>query len=256
MRMPPNSPPAPDASVRAPSTAGGFRFERDTLAFANETKWDYSVDEETGQQVTEWRDPVPDYTLRCLVLVRVVKQFFLHARFDPDVPPLDEADCAARIKRVLRGSPRAVARSNEPVIFPGFAGLRDFSAAHQRLLKRLCGGAWRSYVQRGNWRMVLPIWRAHQAHTAKLLAERLATGVPQAVHVFRFPQLTINHALLAYASRDRGTKVEFETSDPNLPDAPLILNYEKETRRFTLPPTIYFKGGQVEAYCVYRNLVY
>ena len=36
-------------------------------------------------------------------------------------------------------------------------------------MKVECGGAWRSYVLRSHWRMVLPLSRAHQERTAARL---------------------------------------------------------------------------------------
>ena len=237
-------------------SAPRFDFERDALAFANETQWDYSIDERSGRQVTKWRDPKPDYTLRCFVLVRVAKQFFLHARFAPNRKKLDAVENARLTREVLKRNSRARGVSNRPVVIPGFSGLREFSAAHEVLFKGICGGAWQSYFQRGNWRMVLPIWRSHQEQVARELQSRLQAGVPQALHVFQFPKLGVNHATMVFDHVESADGLEFLAYDPNMPDRPLTLMFDRNKRGFLMPATRYFVGGPVNAYIVYRNWLY
>ncbi len=62
-----------------------FQFERDTFAYANELLWDYAFDD-AGHWRGRAREPRPDYTHRCFVVVRSARQFFQHARFDPALP--------------------------------------------------------------------------------------------------------------------------------------------------------------------------
>lgn len=201
-------------------------------------------------------DPKPEYTLRCFVLVRVAKQFFLHARFEPGQARPDAARCVELAKRVLGRASRSPEPSDDPVVIPGFAGLREFSDANETAMKALSGGAWQSYFQRGNWRMVLPFWRRHQERVAEELMEGISGGLPQALHVFQFPKLGVNHATMAYEYADTGSAVEFLNYDPNSPDEPLKLVFDKERRGFVMPATHYFVGGPVNACSVYRNWLY
>ena len=233
-----------------------FDFHRDALAFANETKWHYSLDEKTGRQITRWRDPKPDYTLRCFVLVRVAKQFCLHARFAPELARQSSSQNSELAMEVLKRSPRALGTSPDPVIIPGFSGLREFSAAYEGLLKKICGGAWQSYLQRGNWRMVFPIWRRHQENVARDLKIHLANGLPQALHIFQFPKLGVNHAAMAFDHLESKNTLEFLAYDPNMLDTPLTLIFDKVNRRFLMPATHYFMGGPVNVYSVYRGWLY
>jgi len=233
-----------------------FDFHRDALAFANETKWHYSLDEKTGKQITKWRDPKPYFTLRCFVLVRVAKQFCLHARFAPEQGRLGPRENTELVLEVLKRDPRARGVSAEPVIIPGFSGLREFSAAYEELLKTICGGAWQSYMQRGNWRMVFPIWRGHQENVARDLKIHLANGLPQALHIFQFPKLGVNHAAMAFDYLESKNTIEFLAYDPNMPDTPLKLVLDKVNRRFRMPATHYFMGGPVNVYSVYRSWLY
>jgi len=245
-----------DPLSHAVETPAHFDFQRDAPAFANETNWSYSRDEVTGKQVTEWRDPKPEFTLRCFGVVRVAKQFFLHARFTAKGDRPDSACCEALAREVLRRNSRARRRADKPVEIPGFAGLREFSAANETLLKRLCGGAWRSYFQRGNWRMVFPFSRRNQVLVAEELKGTLAAGIPQALHVFQFPALGVNHALLIYDFKETSETVEFLAYDPNTPGEPLKLLFERGRRGFTMPATHYFIGGPVNAYTVFSEWLY
>ncbi len=247
-----------------------FDFHRDTFAFANETKWSYSVDPVTGRQVSTPRVPEPDYTLHCFAMVRATRQFWLHALFEPSRPAPDEATGRRLIREVVSRSMPAICsrrpdQSNATagdcklptrVVIPGYAGLREFSTTWETLLKAECGGAWRSYFQRGNWRMVLPFTRGHQQAEAARLASQLQLGALPIVHVVRFPQLTINHTLLAVGATGTPDAIEFHTCDPNVTEHPVTLSYDRATRTFTLPPLHYFAGGRVDVYEIYRGWIY
>ncbi len=233
-----------------------FDFERDTFAFANETKWRYIVDETTQRQTMEWRDPLPDYTLRCFVLVRAAKQFFLHAQFEASKERGDKTLLSRQVGEVLRRNPRAPAAISNPIILTGPSSLRDLSVKHEELLKSMCGGVWRSYLQRGNWRMVLPVWRSQQERVARQALAIVRSGIPAAVHVFRFPEVAINHGLLFYDGVEDEREIRFTAYDPNTHDRPLKVTFDKLARRFVMPQTHYFKGGKVNAYCIYSGLLF
>ena len=244
-------PKSDETSVGKAAHCGpGFAFHRDTFAFANETKWRYSVDPVTGRQMSTPRVPEPDYTLHCFAMVQAARQFWLRARFEPSLPAPDEATCRRLIREVVsRKSPTRV-------VIPGYAGLREFSTAWETQLKAECGGAWRSYFQRGNWRMVFPFSRTHQQAEAAWLASSLQRGMLPIVHVVRFPQLTINHTLLLLGAHETARTIEFSTYDPNVPERPVALTFDRATRTFTLPPLHYFAGGRVDVYEIYRGWIY
>lgn len=239
-----------------PYRARGFDFQRDTFAFANQTRWSYAVDAVTGRQVATPRGRAPDYSLRCFVVVRAARQFWLHARFEPTRPAPDEPACRELIRAVVSRSAQAASGAGAKVVIPGYASLREFSVAREALLKAGCGGAWRSYFQRGNWRMIYPFPRAHQASEAAQLVAALRGGALPIVHVLRFPQLTINHTLLLFGARETPGVIEFRAYDPNVPERAIPLTYERATRTFTLPPLPYFAGGRVDVYEIYRGWIY
>jgi hypothetical protein len=140
------------------------------------------------------------------------------------------------------------------IAIPGFANLRQFSAAHPDLLRKNCGGAWQSYTQRGNWRMILPFSRRGQAGMVAELQKALASGHIPIIHVVTFPRLTINHVLLIFGVSTANAGLEFHCYDPNICEKPLVLVYDYAGRTFIFPRTHYFPGGKVNVYEIYRGL--
>lgn len=233
----------------------GFRFERDSFAFANELIWSYDVDVD-GTWRSHSRTIPPDYTHRCFVLVRSARQFFQFARFDPAAPRLPETELRARIRQIVGTSPRSFLSEDERIVIPGFASLRELSRAEAPLLKSELGGPAWSYVERGNWRMVIPFQRFQQEDTAARLLDALSRGRPPIVHLVRFPHITINHALLLFDVVETPGELRFSAYDPNSPDAPATLVYERATRTFVLPRSEYFEGGRVDVYEIYHRPLY
>lgn len=242
------SKPSPGASRR-------FDFARDTFAYPNELLWVYHYDA-AGKWTTEHREPKPEYAQHCFVVARSARQFFLNARFAPDQPVASEAVYRRLIRRVAGSSPRHALPDAKKIIIPGYPDLRTFSQACEELLKAECGGSWESYVQRGHWRMVFPFSRNHQAQMARQLLSDLERHEPLVVHVARFPQLTINHAMVIYEARETNGEIQFITYDPNRPAQPTTIMYDRGSKTFSLPPNEYFRGGRVDLYEVYGKWNY
>jgi hypothetical protein len=229
-----------------------FSFATDTFGFANELLWSYGHDAEGTWRSTE-RIPAPEYVHRCFVLVRSARQFFQHARFEPAQPKLSEAELGERVRAVVGTSPRIHLAEHERIVIPGYADLRALSRAHETLLKDALGGAVWSYVERGNWRMVIPISRRHQASTVEELKAAIDANRPPIVHLVRFPRIEINHALLLFAYAESETGVEFSAYDPNAPDGAVPLAFDRATRTFLLERNAYFAGGRVDVYEIYHR---
>jgi hypothetical protein len=236
-------------------SARPFQFQTDTFSYANELVWDYGYDA-TGHWVAHKRSPKPSYTLHCLVVARAARQFFDHARFAPDEPKVDEAAYHRLVRKVIHGNPRKSWPESKRVVIPGFANLREFSAAYPDLLKHDCGGAWESYFARGNWRMVFPFTRAQQARVAQRLLDHLRPDHPLVVHLARFPQLSINHTVVIFGVTELGNEVRFEVYDPNTPEQPTSLTFDRSKRTFLLPATHYFPGGRVDVYEMFHRWDY
>jgi len=231
-----------------------FVFERDTFAFANELHWAYDFDPVTGKTRFSKRDPAPTYAHRCFVLTRAARQFLFHARFEKTQPPLPDAEAYRRaIRAVMARNPRVPCPPARQIMIPGFTGLREFSAACEGWLKANCGGAWQSYVLRSHWRMVFPISRGHQERTAASLLAEIQRGGSPIVHLVRFPQLTINHGMVLFAAETTADEIRFAAYDPNVPQQPTEITFDRTSRTFSLPANLYWAGGPLDVIEIYRT---
>lgn len=239
------------ATSRRTTTADHkFQFQQDTFAFPNELVWEYHYDSK-GNWVSNRRNPPAKYSQHCFVLARSTRQFFLNARFDPALPKADDKTYRSLVRKVAASNPRQALPAGGKIVIPGYANLREFSAAHESLLKENCGGAWQSYFQRGHWRMIFPFSRHQQARVADSLTQHLARGDLLVVHVVRFPQLTINHAVVLFDFNSDENQIAFQMYDPNHPARPELLTYDRASRTFNMPANDYFPGGRVDIYEVY-----
>ncbi len=232
-----------------------FDFQKDTFAYPNELVWEYHFDPK-GKWVHQRREPPPDYTHHCFVVARSARQFFQNAKFDASLPVTDDATYRRRIRAVVAADPARPVPDDKRIVIPGYADLRSFSEAHEALLKRECGGAWHSYFQRGHWRMIFPFSRASQKRTAENLCDALKQNRPPVIHVVRFPQLTINHAVLVLEAKEGKDEILFSVYDPNKPDTPKPLTFDRASETFTFPGNDYWPGGRVDVYEIYRSWNY
>ena len=138
-------------------------------------------------------------------------------------------------------------------MIPGYASLRQFSQAREALLKSECGGAWRSYVLRSHWRMLLPISRAHQTRTAAQLVAALRQNESPIIHLVLFPQLTINHGMVLFEALETGDAIRFQAYDPNDPEKPTLVSFDLATQTFCLPANRYWAGGKLDVIEIYRG---
>ncbi|HEY3913833.1 MAG TPA: hypothetical protein VGN61_05030 [Verrucomicrobiae bacterium] len=232
-----------------------FDFFSDTFSYPNELHWEYRFDPQTGKTSTRKNDPPPAYALRCFVVVRSARQFFLNAKFAPNKPGVDATGYRALIRSVIAQNPNRQLPAAKRIQIPGFTNLRQFSGAYGDLLRETCGGAWQSYVQRGNWRMVLPFSRRNQIQTAARLQNAVQSGRQPIVHIVTFPRLTINHVLMIFDARQTPEGFEFQCYDPNICEKPLLLKFDRARQTFIFPRTYYFLGGPVNAYEIYCGLL-
>ena len=230
-----------------------FDFARDSFAFANELVWEYQLDAATGKMVFSPRVPKPAYSHRCFVLTRAVRQFLYHARFDATQKAGDAETYRRLIRQVISRNPRIICPPEKQIVFPGYASLREFSGPWENLLKTGCGRKWRSYVLRSHWRMIFPISRAHQKRTAARLVSGLEKNLSPIIHLVKFPALTINHSMILFAAVNTGSGVDFSAYDPNQPEQPLTLTFDRAEKTFSLPPNRYWAGGGLNVIEINRS---
>lgn len=239
-----------------PFSQRAFDFFADTFSYPNELVWEYRFDERTGASSTCKRIPPPSYAHHCFVVARTARQFFFHATFDPSSAGVSEAAYRARTREIVSRSDCKPSPAPERIVIPGFANLREFSARHAEMLRANCGGSWQSYVQRGNWRMVVPFARSGQEKVARELEQSTRADRLPIIHVVTFPRLSINHAVMIFGAHAQGRAVSFDCYDPNICERPVRLEYEPVKRTFVFPRTHYFLGGPVNVYEIYRGLCF
>ena len=218
--------------------------------------------EETGEgplpQVSTYLEGEEEvlFGQRCASMARAARQFFHAAEFVPDAPPLSDAEYRERIARVMASDPRRERPARTRVVIPGHTDLRAFSRVQERALKEALGGSWKSYLQRGNWRMIFPFSPAHQRNTAGNLVASLEAGHPPIVHLVQFPNVTVNHSVLVISAEESPTEIVFRTYDSNVADGVRVLRYDRVERHFTFPTTTYFAGGRVDVYEIYDGWLF
>jgi hypothetical protein len=241
-------------AATAPSLRA-FQFERDTFAYAHELVWRYHFDEKGSMTVFK-SDPPPTYYHRCFVMVRAARQFFYHARFKPELPPADTNTYQKLIRDVVARNVRKPCAEAERIVIPGFEGLRALSQAHAPLLKAACGAPWESYVLRSHWRMIFPTPLWYRKWMLKKIKDSLARRGLTLVHLFRFPHITINHGIALYGSTESNDKIEFEGYDPNIPEHPIHLIFDKQRQHFSFAANRYWGGGELKVFEIYADWPY
>ncbi len=240
--------PAPGPPLRP------FTFATDTFAFANESHWIYVDDPRTGERVWTQVEPSPDFALHCAGVARAARQFLVHARFDPAAPRVDARTYLGLAREVLSRSPRALVPDAAPVVIPGYADLRAFSADFAPMLKDELLRDWRSVLPKEDWRIIIPTTPAGQARVARRLLADVRAGRPGIVRVLRFPVMAINHAVLVFDATDDGRELRFRAYDPNDASAPVTFTFDPRGRTFVFPPRSYFAGGPVKMYRLYDGV--
>jgi hypothetical protein len=242
---------------RAP--AAGFRFERDTFAFANETVFEYRDGHPRLRESSPARTRPKRYASRCFVMTRAALQFQKFARFDSHSAPLNDSALAERIRAVTRQPAWQEAWPvNRRIIFPGYANLRALSEARGRVLQDNIGIGWPTYFRPGNFRMVHEHSRRYQEQTHAKLNAALVRGELFVVYLSTFPSLTINHAVLVYARRPASARDprmkqidRYAVYDPNHAKGARELTWSPSKRAFAYQKDWDFVGGFVQAYQVY-----
>jgi hypothetical protein len=91
---------------------------------------------------------------------------------------------------------------------------------------------------------------------AQQLTQSLVERAAPIVHLYRFPRITINHGIVLFGATESDGNIEFEVYDPNLPDRPLKLIYQRAERTFFFPRTHYWSGGALNVYEMYIGGLY
>src|SRR5215471_13685019 len=130
--------------LRSRVAAQEFRFDRDTLAFANQTVFEYHEGHPSLRRGSSVRRDA--YKRHCFVICRTAMQFKKFARFDSRGAPLDDASLAARIRVVTHRDPSAdPLPEDQRIVFPGYNDVHQMSKARRELVQKSIGHGWPSY---------------------------------------------------------------------------------------------------------------
>ncbi|MEY2486005.1 MAG: hypothetical protein QOH39_1653 [Verrucomicrobiota bacterium] len=242
------------------STAFGahFDFDRDTLAFANSTVFEYHGGVAQVRR-GDAKEKTQRYTRRCFVMSRSVLQFLKFARFDPHGAPLDDKELAHRVRNVTRRPPwHDPLPENKRIVFPGYTSLRQLSKSRGRILQQNMGLGWPAYARIGNFRMFFEHSTKYQEKTRQELNASLARNEFFVAYLSDYPILHINHSVLVYArkpGRAGGEVDRYVCYDPNHPDAPRELKWLASKRAFEYEKDEEFVGGFTRVFHVYGKFL-
>jgi len=230
-----------DGSAGEGARTPDFAFAGDTFAFPN---------------LIRARHPGVDdlYANYCFVLARGLRQFSQFARFDPGLPKLDHAGYRELVERVAARAPWAPALPpGERVVIPGYANLREFSRAEEGAVKEGLGPRFWTLWHWTNWRAAFLVTRAHQEGVARELVAELRAGRLVQLLVTNLPKIELNHTVVAFEARDTARGIEFVVWDPNDPDAPGLIQYDREERRFWATRLHDTEPGPIRAFRMYYS---
>ena len=234
--------PAPATGAAGDGLAvPGFVFERDTFAFPNEIRARHPDAEDL-------------YANYCFVLARGVRQFSQFARFDPALPRLDHDGYVERVRRIGAYPPwEAALPPDDRIVIPGYASLREFSRAEEAAVKEGLGGRFWTLVHWTNWRVTFPVTGAHQETVAREVLDELRAGRLVQLLVTNWPKPELNHTVVAFAAREGARGVEFDVWDPNDPDVPGVVLFDREARRFWATRLYDTEPGAIRAFRMYYS---
>jgi hypothetical protein len=196
-----------------------FRYDTDTFSFANETVWNYvngSVQSESSPANPKARLHAPllrgDPRRRPVLEIRPLRSQGRAA---------SARSLAARIRDVTERSVWLPALSRrERIVFPGYANLREISAADPGVFQANIGLGWPVYFRAGNMPIVAPVYRETEARLNDEIFHDLQLNYPTIVWLYNFPSLNINHVVVVFR-RETGPRTGSTTRStiPTIPAA-------------------------------------
>jgi len=239
--------------ARADNAASGFRFARDTFAFANQTVFEYHDGHASLRKASATRRDA--YNRHCFVMSRSAVQFKKFARFEPRSNPLNDVSLAARIRAVTRQEVwREPMPENQRIVFPGYKDLKEMSKARRELVQLSIGHGWPSYFRVSNARMMFQDGSSYQERTHAQLNAALARGELFVAFLTTYPRLSINHSVLIYELKSSSPNPgvdHYLVYDPNHPESPRDLTWSTHDRAFSYQKDWDFIGGFVRVYQIY-----
>lgn len=227
----------------ARGAAPSFDFARDTFAFPNLIRARHPGIEDL-------------YANYCFVLARGIRQFLQFARFDPGLPKVDHAEYVDRVRRVAALPPwEPLPASDDRIVIPGYASLRDFSRGEEAAVKEGLGGRFWTWVHWTNWRVTFPVTRTHQEHVAAKIVSELRERRLVQLLITNWPKPELNHTVVAYGYRATTEGLELIVWDPNNPAEPGVITFDRVASRFVATRVYDTEPGLIRVFRMYYSLL-
>ena len=236
------SAPPIDRGASRPAAGPSLRFGVDTFAFRNDIRW-----KNPGK--------VDMYANYCFVMARGVTQFHRFARFAPELPRVEPDAYVALVEEVVSHSPwEDPLPPAERVVIPGYASLHEFSAAQERAVKAGLGGFFLTFIHWTNWRVAFPVTGGQQERVARETLAELDAGRMVQLLVTNLPKVELNHTVIAYDYRIYdGRFLEFIVYDPNEPEEPGWVAFDRVDRSFFASGVYDTEPGTIRAFRMYHS---
>jgi hypothetical protein len=236
------SAPPIDRNPPRPTPGAAIRFGVDTFAFRNDIRW-----KNPGKA-----DMYANY---CFVMARGVTQFHRFASFAPELPRVEPAEYTRLVSLVVERAPwEDPLPQAERIVIPGYASLHELSAAQEAAVKAGLGGFFWTFIQWTNWRVVFPVTGGQQERVARETLAELEAGRMVQLLVTNLPKVELNHTVIAYDYRIyEGRFLEFIVYDPNEPEEPGWVAFDRAARRFFASGVYDTEPGEIRAFRMYYS---
>jgi hypothetical protein len=234
--------PPLERSAPRPRSGAALRFGVDTFAFRNDIRW-----KNPGKS-----DMYANY---CFVMARAVTQFHRFARFAPELPRVEPPVYTRLVSLVVARAPwEDPLPPAERVVIPGYASLHELSAAHEAAVKAGLGGPVWTFIHWTNWRVVFPVTGGQQERVARETLAELDAGRMVQLLVTNLPKVELNHTVIAYDYRIyEGRFIEFIVYDPNEPEEPGRVAFDRAERSFFASGVYDTEPGAIRAFRMYYS---
>jgi hypothetical protein len=234
--------PPIERSAPRPTSGAALRFGVDTFAFRNDIRW-----KNPGKT-----DMYANY---CFVMARAVTQFHRFARFAPELARVEADLYTSLVSEVVARPPwEDPLPPADRVVIPGYASLHELSAAHEASVKAGLGGPVWTFIHWTNWRVVFPVTGGQQERVARETLAELDAGRMVQLLVTNLPKVELNHTVIAYDYRIyEGRFIEFIVYDPNEPEAPGWVAFDRAERSFFASGVYDTEPGGIRAFRMYYS---
>jgi hypothetical protein len=130
----------------------------------------------------------------------------------------------------------------------------ELSAAQEPAVKVGPGGFFWTFIQWTNWRVVFPVTSGQQERVARETIAELNAGRMVQLLVTNLPKVELNHTVIAYDYRIyEGRFLEFIVYDPNEPEEPGWVAFDRANRRFFASGVYDTEPGEIRAFRMYYS---